>query len=50
MLFRSSHALFPDFGDYLVYLSKNFEDESDHKKDDAKIDPNPSELSDDLTF
>lgn len=44
------HALFPDFGDYLGYLSKNFEDESDHKKDDAKIDPNPSKLIDDQTL
>ena len=40
-----SHALFPDFGDYLGYLSKNFVDVSDHKKDDTKIDP--SKLSDD---
>ena len=32
-----SHALFPDFGDYLGYLSKNFVDVSDHKKDDTKI-------------
>ena len=39
-----SHALFPDFGDYLGYLSKNFVDVSEHKKDDTKIDP--SKLSD----
>lgn len=40
-----SHTLFPDFGDYLGYLSKNFVDVSDYKKDDTKIDP--SKLSDD---
>ena len=40
-----SHTLFPDFGDYLGYLSKNFVDVSDDKKDESKIDP--SKLSDD---
>ncbi|KJQ75218.1 FRG domain protein [Streptococcus oralis subsp. tigurinus] len=40
-----SHTLFPDFGDYLGYLSKNFVDVSDDKKDETKIDL--SKLSDD---